>query len=54
MSDSNLFVGTWKLVSWEFTGTLPERTDPASQNHMTILRGIAMEAKLLLGRKGSS
>ncbi len=36
----------------EFTGKLPESTDPASQNHLTILRGIATEAKLLLGRKG--
>jgi len=35
----------------EFMGKLPERTDPASQNHMTLLRGIATEAKLLLGRK---
>jgi len=38
----------------EFTGKLPERTDPTSQNHMTILRGIATEAKLLLGRKGAN
>jgi hypothetical protein len=37
---------------WEFTGKLPESTDPASQNHMTLLQGIATEAKLLLGRKG--
>ena len=37
---------------WEFTGKRPESTDPASQNHMTILQGIATEAKLLLGRKG--
>ncbi len=36
----------------EFTGKLPERTDPASQDHMTILQGIAAEARLLLGRKG--
>ena len=36
----------------EFTGKLPESTDPASQNHLTMLRGITTEAKLLLGRKG--
>ena len=39
---------------WEFTGKRPESTDPASQNHMTLLQGIATEAKLVLGRKGSS
>lgn len=38
----------------EFTGELPESTDPASQNHMAILQGIAAEAKLFLGRKGSN
>jgi hypothetical protein len=38
----------------EFTGELPESTDPASQNHMAILQGIAAEAQLLLGRKGSN
>ena len=38
----------------EFTGKLPESSDPASQSHMAILQGIAAEAKLLLGRKGSS
>jgi glyoxylase-like metal-dependent hydrolase (beta-lactamase superfamily II) len=37
---------------WEFTGKRPESTDPASQNHLTLLQGIAVEAKLLLGRKG--
>jgi len=37
---------------WEFTGKRPESTDPASQNHMTLLQGVAAEAKLLLGRKG--
>jgi hypothetical protein len=36
----------------EFTGKRPESTDPASQNHMTLLQGTATEAKLLLGRKG--
>jgi glyoxylase-like metal-dependent hydrolase (beta-lactamase superfamily II) len=36
----------------EFTGKRPESADPASQNHMTLLQGIATEAKLLLGRKG--
>jgi hypothetical protein len=36
----------------KFTGKPPERTDPASQDHMTILQGIATEARLLLGRKG--
>jgi hypothetical protein len=36
----------------EFTGKLPESTDPASQNHLLLLLGIATEAKLLLGRKG--
>jgi len=33
----------------EFTGRRPETGEPASQNHMTILRGIADEAKLLIG-----
>jgi len=37
---------------WEFTDRRPETKDPASQNHMTLLQGIATEAKLLLGRKG--
>ncbi len=37
---------------WEFAGKRPETTDPASQNHMTLLQGIATEAKLLLGSKG--
>jgi hypothetical protein len=37
---------------WEFTGKRPETIDPASQNHMTVLQGIATEAKLLLSRKG--
>jgi len=36
----------------EFTGKRPESTDPASENHMTLLQGIATEAKLLLSRKG--
>ena len=34
----------------EFTGKLPETTDPASQNHLTLLQGIAAEATLLMGR----
>jgi len=38
----------------EFTGTLPESADPARQNHMTLLQGIAAEARLLLGRRASS
>jgi len=37
----------------EFTGKRPESTDPTSQNHMTLLQGIATEVKLLLGRKGT-
>ena len=37
---------------WEFTGRRPESTDPASQNHMTVLQSVATEAKLLLSRKG--
>ena len=37
---------------WEFTGRRPESTDPASQNHMTVLQGVAAEAKLLMSRKG--
>ncbi|MGE5259019.1 MAG: hypothetical protein ACM3KE_20280 [Hyphomicrobiales bacterium] len=36
---------------WEFTGKMPESNDPGSQNHMTLIQGIATEAKLLLGRK---
>ena len=35
----------------EITGKLPESTDPASQNHLTLLQGIATEAKSLLGMK---
>jgi glyoxylase-like metal-dependent hydrolase (beta-lactamase superfamily II) len=35
----------------ELSGKRPESTDPASQNHMTLLQNIATEAKLL-GRKG--
>src|SRR5512136_1674143 len=30
---------------WEFTGKRPESTDPASQNHMTLLQSIATEAR---------
>ncbi len=37
----------------ELAGKLPERTDPASQNHLTLLQGIATEARLQLGRKGT-
>jgi glyoxylase-like metal-dependent hydrolase (beta-lactamase superfamily II) len=36
----------------EFTGTRPETKDPASQNHMTLLQGIATEARLLMDVKG--
>jgi hypothetical protein len=36
----------------EFSGMRPETKDPASQNHMTLLQGIATEAKLLLSLKG--
>ena len=36
---------------WEFTGKMPGSSDPGSQNHMTLLQGIATEANLLLGRK---
>jgi glyoxylase-like metal-dependent hydrolase (beta-lactamase superfamily II) len=35
----------------EFTGKRPESTDPASQNHMTLLQDIATKAKLL-SKKG--
>ena len=35
----------------EITGNLPESIDPGSQNHLTLLQGIATEAKLLLGMK---
>ena len=38
----------------ELAGRLPESADPARQNHMTLLQGVATEAKLLLGRQGSS
>jgi glyoxylase-like metal-dependent hydrolase (beta-lactamase superfamily II) len=38
----------------EFTAKRPESADPASQNHMTLLQGIATEAKSLLDRKGRS
>ncbi len=37
---------------FEFAGKRPESTDPASQNHMTLLQSIATEAKLLLGKRG--
>ncbi|MBP2670338.1 MAG: hypothetical protein H6Q85_404 [candidate division NC10 bacterium] len=37
---------------WEFAGTRPESTDPASRNHVTLLQGVATETKLLLGRNG--
>jgi len=37
---------------WEFTGQRPETTDLASQNHLSLLQGVAAEAQLLLGRKG--
>jgi glyoxylase-like metal-dependent hydrolase (beta-lactamase superfamily II) len=40
--------------SCEFTGGRPESADPASRNHMTVLQGIATEAKRRLGRKGPS
>lgn len=36
----------------EFTGQFPTSTDPASRNHLTVLQGVATEAKLLMGRKG--
>ena len=35
----------------EITGNLPESIDPGSQNHLTLLQGLATEAKLLLGMK---
>ena len=38
---------------WEFTGQRPATADPASQTHMTLLQGIATEAKLRLGRNGA-
>lgn len=38
----------------EFTGMRPESTRPASQDHMTLLQGIATEANMLLDRKGVS
>jgi cyclase len=37
---------------WELAGERPESTDPAAQTHMTLLQGVAAEAKLLLGRGG--
>lgn len=37
---------------WEFAGKRPETADPASRNHMTLLQGIATEAKLRLAGKG--
>ncbi len=38
----------------EFTGEPPQRIDPAIQNHLTMLQGIATEAKQRLGRRGSN
>jgi hypothetical protein len=35
----------------EFTGKRFESTDPASRDHLTLLQGIATEAKLLLAKK---
>ena len=37
---------------WELGGKRPETADPASQTHMTMLQGVAAEARLLLGRRG--
>jgi glyoxylase-like metal-dependent hydrolase (beta-lactamase superfamily II) len=37
---------------WELSGKRPETTDSASQSHLTLLQGLATEAKRLLGRKG--
>jgi glyoxylase-like metal-dependent hydrolase (beta-lactamase superfamily II) len=39
---------------WEFTGQRPETVDPASRNHMTLLQGIATEAKLQLAGRGKA
>ena len=36
---------------WELTGKRPDHTDPASQNHLTILKGVASEARRRLERK---
>jgi hypothetical protein len=36
---------------WEFAGRRPETIDPASQSHLTLLQGMATEAKLQLDRK---
>src|SRR5512136_2305497 len=35
---------------WEFTGKRPETNDPASENHLTILQGIATKARWRLDR----
>jgi glyoxylase-like metal-dependent hydrolase (beta-lactamase superfamily II) len=36
----------------ELAGQLPESADPARQDHLVLLQGIAAEARLLLGRRG--
>jgi glyoxylase-like metal-dependent hydrolase (beta-lactamase superfamily II) len=36
----------------EFLGKLPDRRDPVSRNHLTVLQGMATEAKRGLGRQG--
>jgi hypothetical protein len=38
---------------WELTGKVPESADPARQNHLALLHGIATAAKLLLGKNGA-
>lgn len=38
---------------WEFTGQRPASADPASQNHLTLIQGIANEAKRRRGSTGA-
>jgi hypothetical protein len=39
---------------WEFAGKRPGSTDPAAQDHMAMLQGVAAEAKLMLARRGAN
>jgi len=36
----------------ELASRLPESADPARQDHLILLQGIAAEARLALGRRG--
>ncbi len=58
LADDGLPLGFGRMLLlctyWELAGKRPESTDPAARDHMTMLQGVAAEAKLLLGRKGTN